>query len=415
MPASPARRVALDCLLQWESGTEFADALLQDQARRRQLDSPDRGLAQEILYTALRHLIFIDRVIDRFRRGKIKSSTEALLRIGLAQLLKTEIADHAAIHETVELAKPHEKKLVNAILRSAQRERESIEQESAEWDLADRESHPEFLIERWTEQYGAANAEALCAWNNRPAPVFARINRLAADKAAIERLAEEHKGRMLGPDFCDFFKIEGAPDPSALAAGLIYIQDPSTLAAIDLLDPKPGESILDACAAPGGKSGLIASRIGSEGQLTATDNVGKRLQRLRGNLDRLGAKEVEVAQVDWIAGDSGSALDGRQFDAILIDAPCSNTGVMRRRVDVRWRLQPWDFERQRATQEGLIKALLPRLKPGGRLVYSTCSIDREENEGLLESLGLEANQTRRSFPPESGFDGSFAARIQAKS
>lgn len=204
----------------------------------------------------------------------------------------------------------------------------------------------------------------------------------------------------------------------ALQRGECYIQDPSTSLSCELLQPEPCDTVLDACAAPGGKTGYLAELMQNQGDLVACDRDPSRVQVLGGNLQRLGVSNGNVVQQDWTTGVLEAGLRGRAFDKILIDAPCTNTGVMRRRVDVRWRLRPDDFARMAAQQFAIVKAVIPLLKPGGALVYSTCSIEPEENEGVLTqilrafpSLRIEAQQSLLPF--RDGFDGAFAAKLRA--
>jgi 16S rRNA (cytosine967-C5)-methyltransferase len=406
-----ARRCALEALTQWEDTSRFAADILDDLSRRFRLSPPDRGLAQELLYGTIRNLYLLDELIDRFRRGSLKPLTQNLLRIGLYQLFKTGIAEHAAVNETVDLARKHERALVNAILRSAQRQKPELLAEIETWSFENRYSHPEFLLERWFARYDAATVEALCRWNNDPPGVFARINPLAQDSEALERVRLETAASMIGPDYPDFFHVTGAPNPEWIRDGLIYVQDPSTSLACRLLDPRPGETILDACAAPGGKTSLLAALMRNEGHIIATDNSPPRLDQLRENLRRLAVSNTTVTAADWNTAEA-AGLNLPAFDAILLDAPCSNTGVMRRRVDVRWRIQERDLPRQAANQTALLKAVAPLLKPGGRLVYSTCSIDAAENESVVESSKLTVEKVVTSLPWRDQHDGAFAALLR---
>jgi len=405
-----ARRCALEALSTWEDTSRFASDILDDLSRSLRLSPPDRALAQEILYGTIRNLYLLDELISRFRRGSLNPLTQNLLRIGLYQLFKTEIAEHAAVNETVELARKHERSLINAILRNAQRKKPELLEEIETWPLEDRYSHPDFLVKRWIKQYDEPSVESFCRWNNEPPVVFARINSLARDREALDRVRSESQPSMVGDSFPDFFQVTGAPNPDWLREGLIYIQDPSTSLACRLLDPKPGEEILDACAAPGGKTALLAALMNNQGRIIATDNSPPRLDQLRENLQRLAVANAEVKQADWSAPETTENFP--KFDAILLDVPCSNTGVMRRRVDVRWRIQERDLARQASNQATLLKSAISLLKPGGRIVYSTCSIDRAENEAVVEQSGLTVEKIVTSLPWRDGYDGAFAALLR---
>ncbi|MDF1824307.1 MAG: 16S rRNA (cytosine(967)-C(5))-methyltransferase RsmB [Verrucomicrobiales bacterium] len=406
-----SRRAALEALHEWENTSSYAEDILADVAGHYKLTGPNRALAVEILYGTIRNLYLLDEIIDELRRGSIKPETQNLLRIGLFQIFLSGIADHAAVNETVNLSRKHERGLVNAILRNALRRREEFEAAIASWPLEDRYSHPQFLIDRWEAQHGKEAAAAFCEWNNQPPTNFARLNRLAADQEGLKRVESEIEPCLIGESHPDFFNFEGAPDRDWIDEGLIYVQDPSTSLSCRLLDPKPGERILDACGAPGGKAAYLAALSGDPSELTVTDSSEKRLTRTRDNLERLGAGDAHLQKVDWNSS-SLSADDFEPFDAILLDVPCSNSGVIRRRVDVRWRLQPDDFGRQAAVQKELLKNTIPFLKPGGRIVYSTCSIDQEENEQVIEASGLQIEKTISSLPWRDQFDGAFAALLR---
>ena len=212
-----------------------------------------------------------------------------------------------------------------------------------------------------------------------------------------------------------YLAIEGAIPPEWLASGAIYITDPATRHCVEVLDPKPGERILDACAAPGGKAFLIAAAQGSGRDLTCTDSNDKRLPRLRENLQRLHIEPAAVEVHDWTR--AAPAKWHGAFDAILLDVPCSNTGVFRRRVDVRWRLQPQDITDLTRIQRAILENALPCLKPGGRLVYSTCSIEQEENQDVIAGFladhpTLRPGGTRQILPQQDGTDGAFAAMLE---
>lgn len=407
---SPARRCAYDALIEWEDTSRYAVDILDEFAHRRHLSPSDRGLAQDLLYGVIRHLYLLDGLIEVLRKGSIKPHTRQLLRLGLYQLFCTQIAEHAAVHETVELARPHERSLVNAILRTAQRQSTELQAEIATWSAEDRLSHPEFLIQRWTEQYGAEAAEALCVWNNEPAPVYARLNALARDTEALDRVRSQIEPSSLGAEFPDFFRMTGSVESDWIRQGLIYVQDPSTTLACRLLDPQAGETVLDACAAPGGKTSLLAAMMQNQNQLFATDSSESRLEKMRQNLQCLGIEKIHTRCIDWTQADA--ACDLPLFDAILLDAPCSNTGVMRRRIDVRWRLMERDFDFIARQQLVLLQSVATVLKPGGRIIYSTCSIDHTENEDVIASSGYSVEKTVTSLPWRDGYDGAFVAILR---
>ena len=271
-------------------------------------------------------------------------------------------------------------------------------------------SHPEFLLERWEKAFGADATRELCAWNNEAADVHVRANEL---KTSTEDLLRSAEGATISPFHPKAIKVRHIP-PQWLSEGLCYVQDPSTLMACDLLAPQPGETVLDACAAPGGKTTYLAQMMRNEGQLMACDLYDSRVARLRENINRLGVTNAKAIRHDCMQ--AGPPLALASFDRILVDAPCSNTGVLRRRVDVRWRLTDEDFLRMPAQQLALVKRTATLLKPGGALVYSTCSLEAEENDQVVEKAleavpGLRFVESRRTLPFVDHVDGAFAARF----
>jgi 16S rRNA (cytosine967-C5)-methyltransferase len=400
-----SRAVALAALEEWRDGHRFADAILGERLRASGLDGADRGFATELFYGVLRNLILLDFWIGELRSGHLDHDSRDLLRLGLYQLFLLKTPEHAAIYETVELAGRRNRALINGILRSAVRAKAELLRKADAEELTVRKSHPQFLIDRWMKNFGPPETERLCEWNNRPAPVYARINRLKiSDNEFLARYAG-------GEDKQNFVRLESVPG-EALAAGQCYIQDPSTAAACLLLDPQPGDRLLDACAAPGGKTGYLAELMKNDGLILACDRDQRRVETLSDNLERLGVKIARTIRHDWAQG----LNDETAFDRILVDAPCSNTGVMRRRVDVRWRLTPDDFPRMASAQLGIVRAVVPLLKPGGVLVYSTCSLEPEENEEVVERVLKEFSFLRLAeqksvLPFRDGFDGAYAAKL----
>jgi 16S rRNA (cytosine967-C5)-methyltransferase len=412
-----SRAVALAALEEWQGGRKFADAILNQRLRNVELGTADRAFATELFYGVLRNLILLDFWIGELRSGHLDDASRDLLRLGLYQLFLLRTADHAAIYETVELAGRRNRALINGVLRNAGRAKAALLEKTTAQKLSVRTSHPQFLIDRWTRNFGGPEAEALCEWNNCPPPIYARINRL--------RISDEDLRTQVGSARCADRIPQSRDDvptnfacpthlPSeALAAGHCYIQDPSTALACTVLDPQPGERILDACAAPGGKAGYIAELMKNDGIILACDRDQSRVETLRDNLERLGAKIARTIRQDW----TQQILDNEApFDRILIDAPCSNTGVMRRRVDVRWRLTSDDFARMAAEQLRIVRAAVPLLKPGGIFVYSTCSLEPEENKEVVEQTleefpFLKLVEERSVLPFRDGFDGAYVAKL----
>ncbi|MGC4014096.1 MAG: 16S rRNA (cytosine(967)-C(5))-methyltransferase RsmB [Luteolibacter sp.] len=409
MPAKNfhVRQAAVSALRAWAKGHDYAETLVERHAHRRQLSSQDRGLLQAILLGVLRNRRLIDHWIGKLRNGKLDPDARDILRVGLCQLFILGLPDHAAVHETVEVGKANVRGLINAVLRRATTSRKRLMDDVAELPPAVALSHPDWLFNRWKSQFGKDNVLALMEWNNQPAETYLRVNPLRPGAPEIEGAPVDGAP--------GFFKLEGSIPTALLAAGQVYIQDPATRHAVELMNPQPGERILDACAAPGGKSFLIAAALGSAETLVCTDSNEKRIPRLEENLQRLGCAPAELAVHDWTKP-APTQWHGA-FDAILLDVPCSNTGVVRRRVDVRWRLQQDHIEALLRTQRAILENALPCLKPGGRIIYSTCSIEKDENENLIQAFvadhpELKLTGTRQALPFRDGTDGAFAARLE---
>lgn len=403
-----SRSVCLKLLVTWEKKRTFADELLHEGLAKSALAEKDRGLVTEFFYGVLRNLSALDFLIASLRDGELDTETQQVLRLGFYQLFFMRIAEHAAVNETVNLTK-RARPLVNALMRRAIREKAGLHKKLADSALEVRTSHPDFLIERWRAAFGDESTEKLCEWNNTPAPVHVRVNTL---KISPEELRPHFPESELGTHPLTL-RIGKLPR-QVIEDGLCYVQDPSTLIACDLLAPQPGERVLDACAAPGGKTTYMAALMRNEGKIIACDLWESRVQRLRENCERLGVTNAQPLVIDTMK--PHPELAPASFDRILIDAPCSNTGVIRRRVDVRWRLTDEDFLRMPAQQMALVRRCATLLRPGGTLVYSTCSLEPEENDLLLERIAAQIPsltflESRRSLPWVDGADGAFAAKF----
>lgn len=411
MPAKNfhVRQAAVSALRAWAKGHDYAESLVERHAHRRLLSSSDRGLLQAILFGVLRNRRLLDHWIGKLRDGKVDAETRDVLRVGLCQILLLGLPDHAAVNETVEAGKANVRGLVNAVLRRAILSRKRLLEEAADLPPPVAHSHPDWLFNRWKSTFGKRSALELMEWNNQPAVTYFRVNPLVPTPEDLPGTAlEEAPG---------FYQLQGPLPGALLASGAVYIQDPATRHCVDLLAPVAGERVLDACAAPGGKAFLIAAAQGSAENLVCTDSNEKRLPRLQENLERLHAGKATITTHDWTQPAPLEWIG--HFDAILLDVPCSNTGVIRRRVDVRWRLQAPDIARIAITQRKILENALPCLKPGGRLVYSTCSIETEENRGQVDAFladhpELELHSIREALPFRDHTDGAFAARIQKR-
>lgn len=455
------REIAGRILLKRSSGTDYVENLLEQALAQSRLSSADRGLCQELVYGVVRWQLTLDWLIGRKTPGRTqKPMLQNLLRLGLYQIFWLDrIPNHAAVHETVEQAKRSgfgpQAGFVNAVLRGYLREFEPTKQLLEELKKTEPHlgySHPKWLVERWSKRWGAEKTAQLMEWNNTPSKTYARINSLMFDREAGATKAAS-SGKWLIPtsvrrpflertfkdagdvlaqwrdegieyDFVRkdwleenlMFEFKSHPPIAQLPSfqrGLFYVQDPSTLLAVSELDPQPGETILDLCAAPGGKTTYTAQLMQNRGRIIAHDTSPDRLKLIRENCVRLGVTCVET--VSDLTGPYFAA-NAPRFDRILVDAPCSNTGVMRRRVDLRWRIQPEEIERLRATQTELLQRAFQLVKPGGTIVYSTCSLEREENHDLIEQLihnRPETDMCQRELSPFANqSDGAYVADLQ---
>jgi 16S rRNA (cytosine967-C5)-methyltransferase len=385
----------------------------------------DRGFVMDLVYGVVKRRRALEWFLDRLAEREPTGLRRACLLVGLEQVFHMPgVRDYAAVNETVAAAKEGcsapEVRFINAVLRRALREKTALLGALAGQPLAVRESHPDLLADRWASAWGAEEAEALCRWNNEPAQVTVRVVRpratvegfLAALKAAGVR-AEPHPARP--EEFLALAHGWGVERLPGYGEGWFTVQDPSTLTAVDLLAPRPGERVLDACAAPGGKTLAIAERMAGQGELVATDPNAGRLQRLRANLRRAGVEFAKVALGDLT---QPPAPGTPPFDAVLLDAPCSNTGVLRRRPDARWKFTVGSLTRLAGLQRRLLEGAAGQVRAGGRLVYSTCSLEPEENaqqvrQWLAAHRRFELAEERQLFPPRDGVDGAYAARLVA--
>ncbi len=412
MNRSPSPRVlAWQCLCRWHSsqGT-FADSLIHHCGSG--LSHADRGMLQAIVLGTLRHLRRLEHILSVLRGNRhLEDEARWLLLSGLCQLIVLEWSEYAVVHELVELAPRRLKAMVNGVLREAQRRREQWSQELASLPLGVRFSMPDWLVDRWLARFGEQDTCRLLSRFNQPPDIFLRVNSLNPPSSIPEHWLPL-------PNLSGWFRLSGGPLPLAeLRAGQVYATDPATRVSVELLAPAVGEVILDTCAAPGGKSAAILAAVGGQCSLLCTDADAARLPMLRGNLEKTrSGHPARVQLMDWTRPCPNHLL--ASFDAVLADVPCSNTGVLQRRVDARWRLSPKELSHLVSTQLSIAEHAMQAVRPGGRFVYSTCSIEPEENEETVRHLlanhpGWSLVRQQLILPHRENTDGAYAALLQA--
>lgn len=427
MTAQKPREIAVRILQRRERGAEYVENLLETELGL--LAGADRGLCQELVYGVVRWQDTLDWLIARKTGGRAqKAALQILLRLGLYQMFWLDrVPDHAAVNGMVELAKQFgfgsQSGFVNAVLRGYARDRDETRKQLEELKAtqpAPGYSHPDWLCERWRKRWGAEKLRQLLEWNNTRPKTYARVNTLRADPG---KLLDQWRDEKVEYDFFRrdwtgenlVFELKSHPPLGNLPSfqqGLFYVQDPSTLLAVRELNPQPGDTILDLCAAPGGKTTYLAQLMQNRGRVVAQDRYFDRLRFIKDNCARLGITMVETSRGEGVVFPDLNV----HFNRILVDAPCSNTGVMRRRVDLRWRIRPEEIERLRAEQLELLDGVAAILKPGGTLVYSTCSLEPEENgevvkEFLSRHPELRLESERELLPFTDGVDGAYVATL----
>ncbi|RII80628.1 16S rRNA (cytosine(967)-C(5))-methyltransferase RsmB [Pseudomonas monteilii] len=402
-------------------------------AQLDKVDERDRGLTQDLAFGTARWQPRLDLLATQLLQKPFKAAdadVQALLLVGLYQLFYTRIPAHAAIGETVgcadKLKKPWAKGLLNAVLRRAQREGEEL-LASMERDPVVRTAHPRWLQKSlkafWPEQW-----EAICAANNAHPPMILRVNRrhhsrdaylaLLAEAGVAASACQYSRDGIVLAEACD---VRGLP---GFAEGWVSVQDEAAQLSADLLELAPGQRVLDACCAPGGKTCHLLEAESGLAHVVAIDLEAKRLTRVRENLDRL---QLDAELIACDARDTASWWDGKPFQRILLDAPCSATGVIRRHPDIKLTRQADDIPALASLQGELLDALWPTLEVGGMLLYATCSSLPTENTEVIDAFlartpgareldlateaGLRQPHGRQLLAQEGGHDGFYYAKL----
>ena len=446
------RAVALKILIRWEKGKPLLDEILSQVLTKSVLpDERDRALVGELVNGVIRHLYFIDFVLGRFVKEpleKMDSEVRNVLRMGAYQILYTRIPERAVIAEALKLLTKRRrgqwiKNLVNAVLRRVAENKESLPEPpkvNPVIYLSVKYSFPEWLIKRWIERFGFRETEKLLEASNARPPLVIRVNPLKVSRDNLltylkKDQVPEAKACPYSPQGIILKGFRGkVTELKPYHFGWISVQDSASQLVTILLNPKPGEVVLDACAGVGGKTTHIAELMENRGEIWAFDLYPWRLEKLKENFVRLGLKMPKVFEGDVV--EKLQTMKSPVFDKILIDAPCTGTGVIRKHPDIKWARTEEDFLSVPQKQLRLLNGLADFLRPGGVMVYATCSLEPEENEeviskflkehpefkidelkpflekrGLVSVIELVENNALKTYPHKHGLDGFFAVRL----
>jgi 16S rRNA (cytosine967-C5)-methyltransferase len=405
--APTARQTALRILYAIDTQQAYTDVALRQALRHSVLDRRERAFITECVYGVVRWRGRIDWLLAQACRPPLASLTPWIrnaLRLGAYQCLWMQrVPCWAAVHETVALAKRfgHQgtARLVNGVLRTLLRQHKTYSPPDATTQpaahLAVTSSHPQWLVERWLQRYGWERTQALCKANNQPLGVSVRVNTLRTTAAALEARLRQEGCQQLTPaplGWCGFV-VQGSDRLEALPSyqeGLFQVQDSGAMLVAPLCQVQDGQRVLDTCAAPGGKTTHLAQLMHDTGRLLALDVRESRLRLLQDNIRRL-----RLTSITPLVADAAAPLPLRQkFDRILVDAPCSGFGVLRRHPDIKWRKQPAEIMALQTVQLLLLRTLLPYLEVDGMLIYSVCSNEPEETYEVVRCLLVEHPQLR---------------------
>ncbi len=435
--ASIARTIACELLDKWETGKADPQTLAAHQIDKA-IEPRDNAFARELFFGVIRYRRKLDYFIGKHTNlQRTPLPIKTILRLGAYQLLMTpNIPRYAVVSESVELAKSGGKgradRFVNAVLRNLIRDQESFELPDRQSDQAKYlgvyYSYPDWIVTRYLNRFGFEETARMLEFGNQPAPVYFYFNRLNAEnQGAFDELQETGIQTQPVEAFPDYYECDNPTElikSKAFAEGKVVIADPAQSLAVEALELRPGAEVWDMFASPGGKTIKIAGVVGHQGAVIASDRYPDRAELLRLNLNRCKIENAYVFCADIL-----TFASRRKFEYILADVPCSCTGTMRRNPDLRWRLQEKDIARLAANQYRLLTAASAFLADGGRLVYSTCSIEPEENQELIEKFLInngayrlvdfgrvnrfvETQGIMATKPSRDKIDGVFVAAIE---
>jgi len=411
---TPARRVAYAVIRRVFDQGAYADRALHGEARG--LNSRERGLAMQLAYGTVQRRLTLDHMIEELARpvGELDPPTLAALRLGLYQLAFLDnAAPHAVVGESVELAKGRKggHALVNAVLRRALRDGlPSLPADDAPQGAAVAHSYPPWLVELWWERFGPDDTRALLRAGNEPGELALRVNTLVSSPAEVAA-ALELPTSPAGDELPEGLVVGGAFDAHAhplWRTGAYIAQSRGAMLVARALDPQPGECVLDLCAAPGGKTTHLAALMGNRGEIVAVERHAKRAAALQRTCERMGTSSVRVQ-----TGDAAAFTTDTPFDRVLVDPPCSGLGTLQGHPDLRWRMSPEAIEELAERQAAILAAAQAALRPGGALVYSTCTLSPSENEVRVAQTGLQVESERLVLPHRDRTDGFYIARLRS--
>ena len=399
-----ARSVALQILLQVELKQAYSNLELNAALNKLSLDRRESGLVTELVYGTISRLNTLDWMANQLLKKPIHTLepwVRNLLRVSIYQLQYLErIPDRAIVHEAVEEAKKRGNAkiagFVNGVLRNVGRSKEQLQipkQGPKFKRIALGSSHPEWMVKRWLSFFGEQDTIAMCEINNTAPMMSIRCNLLKTDREQLTRMIEqqlpeaEWERSKLAPDGILLSHGGQIVHSQLFKEGYCTIQDESSMLVAYALNPKPGMDVLDTCAAPGGKTTHLAERMANEGRIVALDIHPHKLDLIRQNANRLGTAIIETRSAD--ARELPMDLKSGEFDRILVDAPCSGFGVIRRKPDLKWQKSEKDIQEIAEIQYQILEQAVQCLKPGGKLVYSTCTVDPEENSKLVQRFVKE--------------------------
>jgi 16S rRNA (cytosine967-C5)-methyltransferase len=434
-----SRELALKTLSKAGTDGAYYDQVLKKYLKDSGLSLQDKALAHELTAGVLRHRMWLDWVLDQSLKQGMRSLTpweQNILRLGLYQIAKLDrIPPFAAVNESVNLAKRYGRKntigLTNAVLRDIIRHRRHLKPISSgdrPKDLSIEYSHPLWLVKRWLKELGEDGAVALLQANNRQARVAIRPNTLKTGALELREKLElsgiQTSVNKYIPTALEIENPAALADDPLFSRGYFYFQDFSSQAVSLLARAKPGDDVLDLCAAPGGKASAVLEQMEDTGKLLAVDLSDQKLSLIQENFSRLGFRSYSL-----VCADAATFASRKKFDIVLIDAPCSGLGALRRRLDIRWRIREQDIARLSRLQLQILTNAAGLVKPGGALVYSTCTVTPEENRGavkkfLAQNPEFTVDDAVRYLPGElvqegffaswphlHGMDGAFATRL----